>query len=365
MRWGFDARAAFLDPLRGFGRMVQELVPALAEEAGDALVVCVPSFAHVPPAWYSGGASIIKLRRPRRGAFLWDGPAWSWTCRRFRLCALHLPTWGVPSGVPVPVVATFHDATPLFFPESVGRWQRRRLRGAIFSLRRAHWVHAVSNFAARQLASLLPELGSRIVVVPHGVSQRFSPGDVPGGSFVLGVGGGEAHKNWEVVLRAYASPEAAPLPPLRLVGAVAKSDQVLQRVRELGVASRVQLLPQADEDTLVACYREALALVFPSRMEGFGLPALEAMACGCPVLAAAAGALAEVSGGAALLLPPDEPGAWLAALLALQRNPELRGELRQRGLARAKQFTWKAAARALVALYREAARCTSDSSSCR
>jgi len=355
MRWGFDARAAFLDPYRGFGRMVRELVPALAGEAGDALVIFVPSFAHVPPAWYSEGASIIKLHRPRRGAFLWDGPAWAWTCRRFQLAALHLPAWGVPFGVPVPVVATFHDATPFFFPGTLGWWQRQRGRGGILSLRRARFIHAVSNFAASQLAGLLPSLASRTAVIHHGVSKGFSPGKEPGERFVLGVGGGEPHKNWEVVLQAYACPEAQALPPLRLVGSVAQTPRVLQLVRALGLEGRVELLPKADEAALVASYREALALVFPSRWEGFGLPALEAMACGCPVLAAAAGALPEVCGDAALLLPPDDPKAWLAALLGVASNPALRGKLREGGLTRARQFTWEAAARSLVALYREAA----------
>lgn len=356
MRFALDARAAFLDPFRGFGRMVRELAPALARQGGPEIFLCVPAWTHIPEEWYSLPSPLLKLRRPPRGAFLVDGPAWAWTVRRWAFQGLHLPAWGVPAGIPVPVVATFHDATPLLYPQGLSWWVRKRVAAALASLRRASFIHAVSRFAAQQLAQFQPQLAGKTVVVPHGVSPRFSPGEGPGEAFVLGVGGGEAHKNWELVLEVYATPQARSLPPLRLVGPVAKEEKVLQSIRQRGLTQRVQLFPQVDESTLVACYRQALALVFPSLNEGFGLPALEAMACGCPVLAAAAGALPEVCGPAALLLPPREVEPWLTALHALHTNPALRAHLREAGLARARSFSWEATARSLLELYREAAR---------
>lgn len=361
MRWGFDARAAFIDPFRGFGRMVRELVPALCQQAGAEVVLCLPASGHIPREWYPLPRPVLKLQRPRRGAFLWDGPAWAWTVRRHRLQGLHLPAWGVPPGLPVPVVATFHDATPLLYPQALSWWQRWRLASAIASLRRATLVHAVSHFAARQLVSFYPALGSRTLVVPHGVSPRFCPADLPGSQFVLGVGGGEKHKNWDLMLELYAQPAASSLPPLLLVGQVARDVRWQARLRALGLEQRVKLVAALSEDELISCYQRALALVFPSLNEGFGLPALEAMACGCPVLAANAGALPEVCGEAALLLPAHDPKAWLEALQALASDPSLRESLRQRGLARARGFTWEATARGLLELYGVASRRESSS----
>lgn len=356
MRFALDARAAFLDPHRGFGRMVRDLVPALAQVAAPWLVVCVPAHASVPAAWYPSSIQTLKLRRPRRGAFLTDGLAWAFTARRYGFSCLHLPAWGVPAGIPVPVVATFHDATPFFFPTGLSWWQKKRIALALASLRRATLVHTPSLFAKRQMAELFPELEAKAVVVPHGVHPRFHPLSAPTGEFVLGVGGGEQHKNWEVILEVYAQPEARLLPPLKLLGKVAREPRLLRLLREKGLEGRVSFAADVDEATLVRSYQNALALVFPSKNEGFGLPALEAMACGCPVLASAAGALPEVCGEAAVLLPPEDPKAWLTELLALKANPSRREELREKGLARARKFSWEHTAQELVEVYREAMR---------
>ncbi len=356
MRFALDARAAFYDPHRGFGRMVQDLVPALAKVASASLVVCVPAHASVPAAWYPSSVQTLKLRRPRRGAFLSDGLAWAFTARRYGFSCLHLPAWGVPPGIPVPVVATFHDATPFFFPTGLSWWQKKRIALALASLRRATVVHTPSLFAKKQMAELFPDLKAKTVVVPHGVHERFAPTASPRCDFVLGVGGGEQHKNWEVILEVYAQPEAGVLPPLQLLGAVAREPRLLRLVREKGLEGKVSFAAQVDDATLVHFYQNALALVFPSKNEGFGLPALEAMACGCPVLAAQAGSLPEVCGEAAVLLPPEDPKAWLAALLALQANPSQHRQLREKGLARAQQFTWERTAHELVNVYREAIR---------
>lgn len=336
--------------------MVLELVPALAEAAGDALLVCVPAHAPIPAAWYPCRWPTLKLVRPRRGAFLVDGPAWAWTTRRHRFACLHLPAWGVPPGVPVPVVATFNDATPLLYPTGLSFWQKTRIALALASLRWATVIHTPSLFARKQLSGLYPHLEPKTAVVPYGVHARFAPVLSPTRQFVLGVGGGERHKNWELILEVYAQPEARTLPPLTLVGAAANEPRLRRLVREKGLEERVGLLPEADEATLVRLYQNALALVFPSKNEGFGLPALEAMACGCPVVASRAGALPEVCGDAAVLLPPEDGRLWLEALRNLHHNPAWAQQLRERGVVRARQFTWQRTAMELLELYREATR---------
>jgi glycosyltransferase involved in cell wall biosynthesis len=362
VRVGFDARAAFLDPRRGFGRVARSLAGALLETLPGEIVVFVPHGAVVPEPWYPLAAQVVTLRRPRRGAFLFDPLAWKHTLRRVPVDVLHLPAWTIPRRLPVPVVATGYDATPFYFPSPPQRRRRRRARLAISSLTRAEAVHAISAHTRTELCHAVPLAAERVHVIPLGVGEIFEPGaEAAPALHLLFVGGAEPHKNLAVVLDALARPEAAPLPPLRVVGNGA--DTTLQReVSRRGLTERVRLSPPCDDAGLVDHYRRALALVVPSRSEGFGLPALEAMACGCPVLAARAGALPEVCGDAAMLLDPDDVAAWAGALLVLANDPTRRAQMQAAGIERARRFTWGSTARALVAIYRELTRSSSSRS---
>jgi glycosyltransferase involved in cell wall biosynthesis len=115
------------------------------------------------------------------------------------------------------------------------------------------------------------------------------------------------------------------------------------------------MLGHVDESTLVRLYQSALALVYPSRYEGFGLPLVEAMACGAPVLAADASTSEELIGDAGQRLPEDDSEAWASAIAALMTSPERREDFRRRGLRRAQTFTWRRTAEATYAVYRECA----------
>jgi len=355
MRIGFDARAAFLDPHRGFGRVARSLAEALLELCPGELVVFVPHGVAIPTRWYPLAAEIVQLRRPRRAAFLVDGPAWRWTLTRRRLDVLHLPTWGVPPGLPVPVVATFYDATPFRFPSPPALWPRRRARMAIRSLRRATLVHAISGYARGELLATVPLPAVAVHSVPLAAGPPFGPADPPEPpEHLLFVGGADPHKNLDLILAMLALPGAEALPPLVLAGPTAADPAVAAAVRRAGGASRPRRVAAPDDVTLARLYRRALATLVPSRNEGFGLPALEAMACGVPVLAARAGALPEVAGDAAILLDPDQPGSWRDALLELHRDPQRRAALGRGGLERARAFSWRRTAEGLVELYREA-----------
>ncbi|MFH1177054.1 MAG: glycosyltransferase family 1 protein [Acidobacteriota bacterium] len=352
LRIGFDARAAFLDPRRGFGRVTRALAEALLRLAPGRLTLYVPHRAHVPLPWYPLAARVVPLRRPRRGAFLCDPLAWRFTLARYPVDVLHLPAWGVPPGLRLPVVATFHDATPLHFPSPPGQWSRYRLILAIRSLTRATLVHAVSRHAGQECreATGIPE--ERIRVVLHGVEERFRAAAVARPPrHLLFVGSAEPHKNLGLLLAMLALPGAERLPALAIVGAVSEAALPAQ----LRAGDRITLVSACSDETLIELYRGALALLIPSRNEGFGLPALEAMACGCPVFAARAGALGEVCGEAGRLLSPDDPTAWRDALLALSENPSQRELLAQAGAARARELTWDRAAVAMLEVYREAA----------
>lgn len=353
LRIGFDARAAFLDPNRGFGRVTRSLAEALLRLLPHEIVLFVPHGHSLPQPWYPLAARIVALHRPRRGAFLFDGPAWRMTLARTPVEVLHLPTWTVPARIPVPVVATFYDATPFRFPSPPEPWRRHRARQAIRSLTRAGAVHAISDYARSELLATVHIPPERTFVAHLGVGGEFTavrPSPPP--EHLLFVGGSDPHKNLGLVLAALSSPDAARLPPLAVVGAAA-GDRRLAAGRLLG---RVRTIAEADDRELASLYRRALAVLIPSRNEGFGLPALEAMACGCAVLAARVGALPEVCGDAALLLDPDDPVAWRAAMLALLDEPARRNALLEAGLARARTFTWERTARELAGVYRALAR---------
>ncbi len=350
MRIGLDTRAAFLDPHRGFGRVARALAEALLDVVPGEVVVFVSHGSRVPPSWYSRAASVVQLSRPRRGAFLADPLAWALTLRRHRVDVMHLPTWGVPRGVPAPAVATFYDATPFRFPSPPDRWRRRRATKAAHSLVRAAAVHAISHHARAELLAFTEVAAERVEVIHLGVDAAFSPAPRPEPPrHLLFVGGADPHKNLGMILDLLTTPDARALPPLVVAGPSAAPWPG-------GAPAGARLVPRPSDSELVELYRGALALLVPSRNEGFGLPALEAMACACPVIAADAGALPEVCGDAAILLDPDDGAGWLDAMGALARDAGRREALSAAGVARARSFTWERTARALVELYRRAAR---------
>jgi len=356
MRIGFDARAAFLDPHRGLGRVARSLADAMLDAAPGEVVVFVSHGACVPQTWYSRAASVVQLSRPRRGAVVFDTPCWAVTLRRIPVDVLHLPAWGVPPLVPVPTVATFHDATPFRFPSPPERWRRWRARLATRSLARATAVHAVSHHAARELGEVSRVPEDRIAVVHHGVDAVFTPAPRPvPPRHLLFVGGGDPHKNLDLLFDVLAAAPAGALPPLVVAGSAAAHP----RLRSVAFAGLVRPVAAPADAELVELYRGAAALLMPSRNEGFGLPALEAMACGCPVIAAPVGALPEVCGDAAVFVDPDDRRGWLEAAATLAASAERRAALSRAGLARAATFTWARAAGALLGLYRRVARAES------
>lgn len=251
---------------------------------------------------------------------------------------LHCPGHRGPLGSRVPLVLTVHDLAVLRHPETFNRWTRTYSRVVLPRLARsAARVIAVSDFTAREAVELLGVDEERVRVIPHGVEAPFTPdGPKADGDYVLAVGTLEPRKNLARLAEA-----------ARLAGV------------ELRVAGApgwgsvdVQSSGYVDDDELARLYRGAAALVYPSLYEGFGLPVLEAMASGTPVVTSAGTAPAELADGAAVLVDPLDPEAIAAGIREAVRRRE---ELRAAGLERAKGFTWAAAARATVEVYREAA----------
>jgi glycosyltransferase involved in cell wall biosynthesis len=259
--------------------------------------------------------------------------------RKRDVSVLHCPTFRGPVRSRVPVVVTVHDLAVLRHPETFNQWTRRYSRFAVPRVARAaRRVIAVSEFTRGEIVELLGVPSERIDVIPNAVGPPFvADGPATEGEYVLAVGTLEPRKNQALVQQA----ARALAVPLKVVGA-----------RGWGGVQVDGWLGQVSDDDLAALYRGARCLVYPSLYEGFGIPVLEAMACGTPVVTSAGGATEEVAGGAAVLVDPHDVSAIAAGIEDAEAR---RDELIRRGLERAREFTWPRVAEATWCVYEQVA----------
>jgi glycosyltransferase involved in cell wall biosynthesis len=291
--------------------------------------------------------------------------------RRTGASLVHLPD---PPGTPIdmrtPRIVTCHDLIPLLLhkaylsrmPGSRARqWARDFAR-----YRTAHRVIAVSASTKRDLVLHLGVRPAQIDVVHHGVDhERFDTTTRPGerqkvatllgfeGPYVLYLGAYDARKNVPMLIRAYGRSGLAGKVPLVLVGSASKRQRAAmdELIREQGLSADVLVRGYVEDDHVPALYRNCLLHVFPSSYEGFGLPVLEAMACGAPTISSQLTSMAEVAGQAALILPELNEDAMASALGRLASDTTLQADLRARGLSHASKFTWSRCAEQTRACY--------------
>ena len=245
----------------------------------------------------------------------------------------------LPLSCPCPAVVTIHDLSFERDPSVMGAWHRLVFRRMVpRAARGAARVLTVSERTKQDVVELYRIDAERIVVTPHGVDPAFTPG--PGGpdSYLLLVGSVEPRKN------PLAAADAAAALGMHLVVAGPERDSGLARELQ---SRGADVRGYVTDEELVGLYRGAAALLLPTRYEGFGLPALEAMATGTPVVAAPDAALQELAGDAAVFVEPELLAAGVREALAR------RDELVAAGLARAAQFSWEETARRTIAAYRE------------
>lgn len=300
----------------------------------------------------------------------WGLPSW---LRKNGVDLFHSPNYLYPLLMnSPPVVVTIHDLIPLKFPEFTPRAKKTRFN-FIFrlilrrSVHRASRVIAVSRHTRDDLISLLGLEEEKIRVVYNGVDRtyrRLEAGKVQAllaekfqitAPYFLFVGRFDPYKNVTGLIRALADFSGPEDNPLHLVIAGSPDPRYPEAgklVKSLGVSDRVHFLEKVDEEELLYLYNGALALVLPSLYEGFGLPPLEAMACGTPVICSNRGSLPEVVGEAALLVEP-EVDEIAAGLERIWKDEQLRAELRRRGLQRAASFSWEKTAAETLNVYKE------------
>jgi glycosyltransferase involved in cell wall biosynthesis len=305
----------------GTARHVRGLVGALRDRAGLEL-------------------ELLSFGGPGRGASVARDALWYpvGVARRARgLDLLHCTTFRGPARAELPVVVTVHDLAILRFPEAFPRWHRQYGRAGLRKvLRAASAVVAVSEFTKAEVVELVGIGAERVHVVPNGVDEIFArEGPRADGDYVLAVATLEPRKN---LARAVEAAELAGV-ELRVVGA-----------RGWGGVDVPGWVGEVPDGELAALYRGARCVLYPSVYEGFGLPVLEAMACGTPVVTSSGSAMEEVAGGAAVLADPASADALAAGIAEAEAR---RDELVALGLARAARFTWAASADAVEALWKE------------
>jgi glycosyltransferase involved in cell wall biosynthesis len=271
--------------------------------------------------------------------------------RRLRPALGHF-NYVIPPAYRGPAVVTVHDISFERDPGLMSPRDRFFFRTFVpRSARRANRVIAVSERTKHDLVERYKVADERIVVTPNGVDPVFHPnGKAPERApYVLFVGGIQPRKDPLTAVEALALVDGDL--SLVIVGAEKRGgDEVRSAVKRLGLEQRVELAGHVERDELATLYRGALCLVFPSRYEGFGLPVLEAMASGTPVVATAAGAVPEVAGDAAILVKPGDPAAIAAGI---EQALSERERFVTAGIERAGHFSWTETARRTLAVYRE------------
>ncbi|MCP4536800.1 MAG: glycosyltransferase family 4 protein [Chloroflexi bacterium] len=312
--------------------------------------------------------SIRQSRWPTSRAavrVLWEQLVQPWVLRRIDADLVHGPVFVGPLFASCPTVVTIHDLSFIRFPNLFRPANRLYLTALTrFSARRARRLIAVSAHAAAEAAQLLDVPSERIDVVYHGVDPVFRPistdevaafrerQGIPE-QFVLFLGTLEPRKNLVRLVEAFARIYDD---KTKLVLAGGKGwlyDTLFARVESLGLENAVIFPGYVASDDLPLWYNAATTLAYPSIYEGFGLPVLEAQACGTPVLTSNVSSLPEAAGDAALIVDPYDVEALAAGLNQMLTNEPLRRELRERGLAHASRFSWTRTAQETASVYRQ------------
>jgi glycosyltransferase involved in cell wall biosynthesis len=364
------------DHFPGIGRYVYRLVEALAVAAPDDRFAVLHTPGQVDRRFdltrlaEAANVHLVPVAAPVFGA------AAQWRIPRAIVgagaTAFHATYWVTALRPGVPTVLSIYDLIGLSLAGAVPGPRRLALGLAVrLAARGAREVVTLSEWSKADLVRALGLEPARVTVTHLAPDPHFRPADPAAvrslrarlglpERYVLYVGINKPHKNLATLVEAWG--RTAP----RLADAAAelvlagpldpRYPEASHALAHLPSGARGRVLGPVTDADLPALYTGAAAFAFPSRYEGFGLPPLEAMACGAPVVAARATSLPEVLGEAALFVAPDDPAAWAEALLRVLTAPDLAADLGARGQAHARQFTWRATAERTLTVYRRIAR---------
>jgi glycosyltransferase involved in cell wall biosynthesis len=364
LRIGIDGRA-FASPAAGVRRYVNGLTRALLA-LGEPLTI-VALGGRGPSVLPPGTGHVAEPPHPPTNLG-WTLVGLPLAARRAAVDVIHAPSYTAPFWSPVPVVLTIHDVSyerhPQWYPYRRD-WARR-----VFYRRSAHaasHILTVSSFSASEITAAYRIPAERMTVTPLGVADGFVPadsallGELPSGvsqPYLLHVGDLHVRRNLPMLVDAVLAARrgiggAFSMLSLVLAGADrGVGDAVLGIAAKAGAPDAVVRLGPVGEKRLRTLYRGAVALAYPSLYEGFGLPLVEAMACGTPVIASNTASIPGVLGGAGILVDPAEGQAWTSAIVDIVNNEQTRRRLRAAGLSRAAEFTWERTAKLTLAEYR-------------
>ncbi|MBN1284923.1 MAG: glycosyltransferase family 4 protein [Anaerolineae bacterium] len=358
-------------PHTGSGQYLRGLLPALLALAPDLEVTLI-----APRPLPDAPESVrVKVAAPRRrghlGKLWFEQHIFPAACRAARADLAHVPYWAPPLRAPVPFVVTVHDLIPLVLPEYRGGLLARLYTALVCAATPGAALAFTDSEAAR--ADILAHIdipAARVQTVYLAAGPAFkATGDKEADErvrekynlpekFVLYLGGFDVRKNLQTLLRAYTYVHKGlgDSVPLVLAGKVldegtARFPALGPLVEELALTDCVRFTGWVDEAEKPALMRLAACFVWPAYYEGFGLPPLEAMACGTPVVSVDASSIPEVVGDAAYLVAPDNARGMAGGIIAILTEEPLARTLRERGLAQAAHFSWERAARQTLAGY--------------
>ncbi len=368
---GVDARSVAGQPT-GVGRYVRNLVGAMARsEAAPRLRLYLPR--SMDADWGAGVEErVLGLPGALGGldnAFTWNHVRLPAHLAREPVDLLHGPFYTLPAVCPCPAVVTIHDISFALHPEWFTRRARLAFGGfAASSARRARHVLTVSECSRRDIIDRFGVPASRVTAVHLAPDPGFTPVSDPDRiaavrakygapeGYILYVGSISPRRNIPRLLDAFARVARDRKDAFLLIAGSVEppSPPVDPLIRARGLERRARCTGYVDGADLPALYSGASLVAYPSLYEGFGLPVVEAMACGVPVIASNTSCFPEVAGDAALLVDPHDTGALAEGIAALLSDARLRESLVARGLRRASEFSWDRAAEATIAVYRAA-----------
>jgi glycosyltransferase involved in cell wall biosynthesis len=280
---------------------------------------------------------------------------------------LHLTGFRTPIAISTPTVTTIYDVIPLLHPQYL-RSRDNLILGFYLriSAQRAKHIITISESSRKDICKVLGVSPDKVTVTYLAAPNHFAPANLEMASkvvanlgiptpYILSVGNVEPRKNLSVLLNAFALLKqrdniAHHLVLVGKAGPLAKP--ILDIANNMGIKDSIHFTGFVQDDELIALYSAASAFAYLSRYEGFGIPPLEAMSCGCPVVTSNSSSLPEVVGDAGILIPPDEPEQAANALLEVLNNISISQALRERGLKRAQSFSWERCASETIEVYR-------------